>query len=114
MRALASRHDEHEHNMNIDGVVISRHLLIMPKGTQPRITPRRFATLGGMVKEQVRVRSICRKCDTALEVDPAMLMAFYGPGYSLIGRTDPCRCVGCSGEVFYLANGHGRFEPLTH
>lgn len=85
----------------------------MPKGSQPRLTPKRFATLGGMVEERVRVRSWCRKCGTALEVSPDLLMAFPGPDYSLIGREDPCRCVGCDGTVFYLANGHGRFEPLT-
>lgn len=86
---------------------------VMPKGTQPRIIPKRFQTLGGMVDEGVRVRSWCRTCSTALEVEPAMLLAFHGPDYSLFGREDPCAVVGCQGTTFYLASGHGRFEPLT-
>jgi hypothetical protein len=85
----------------------------MPKRLQPHIMPKCFATLDGMVEERVRVRSWCRKCGTVLEVSPTLLMAYHGPDFSLVEREDPCCCVGCDGVVFYLANGHGRFEPLT-
>lgn len=85
----------------------------MPKGTQPRIVPKRFATLKGMADNDVRVRAFCRKCDLALNVNPHLLLAFYGPDFSLIGLEAPCRRVGCDGKVFFLAYGHGRFEPLT-
>lgn len=85
----------------------------MPKGTQPRIMPRRFATLGAMSAEGVRVRSWCRKCQTVLEVSPVEMMATRGAEFSLVGREEPCPCVGCDGMVYYLANGHGRFEPLS-
>lgn len=85
----------------------------MPKGSQPRIIPRRFTTPGAMAVEEVRVRSWCRKCGTALEVNAAEMIATRGAAFSLIGHEEPCRCVGCDGVVFFLANGHGRFEPLT-
>lgn len=85
----------------------------MPKGTSPRIVPRRFATVGAMAAERVEVRALCRKCGVMLRVSPGMLAAYYGPQFSLLKLTAPCRCVGCDGEVFFLAKGHGRFEPLT-
>ncbi len=85
----------------------------MPKGTQPRLVPHRFVTLGAMSAEGVRVRSWCRTCDTVLEVSPTEMMVTRGADFSLIGHREPCRCVGCDGTVFFLANGHGRFEPLT-
>jgi hypothetical protein len=84
----------------------------MPKGTQPRIIPKRFATLKGMADENVRVRSWCRTCGLALRVNPHLLLAFYGPDFSLIDLEAPCRRVECDGMVFFLAYGHGRFEPL--
>lgn len=85
----------------------------MPKGSQSRIIPARFATLSAMSAEGVRVRSWCRKCGTVLEVSPVELAATRGAECSLLGREEPCRCVGCDGVIFFLTKGHGRFEPLT-
>ncbi len=85
----------------------------MPKGSQPRIVPHRFATLGAMTAKEVHVRSWCRKCGAILEACPVEMMATRGAAFSLIGHQEPCRCVGCDGEVFFLAKGHGRFEQLT-
>lgn len=87
--------------------------MVMPKGSQPRIVPLRFAMLGAMAAESVRVRSWCRKCDTVIEVSPVEMMATRGAEFSLIGHQEQCPCVGCDGSVFFLASGHKRFEPLS-
>lgn len=84
----------------------------MAKGQTPRIIPHRYQTVGAMAAEGVAVRAWCRSCGLVLEVSPAMLAAYHGPDFSLVNRLARCRKVGCSGEVFFLAHGHGRFEPL--
>lgn len=44
---------------------------------------------------------------------PAEMMATRGAAFSLVGHQEPFRCVGCNAELFFLAKGHGRFEPLA-
>ena len=85
----------------------------MPKGRVERLIPRRFQTVGNMAEEGVEVRAYCQTCDLWLNVSPEMLRKAYGASYSLIGKRPKCRRVSCSGSVLFLAQGHGRFEPLS-
>ena len=85
----------------------------MPKGLHPRIVPEAWRTVGQMAEAGIRVRAWCRKCGTVLEVSPAMMAAYHGPGFSLLGLEAPCRVVGCDGRVFFMADGRGRFENLA-
>lgn len=95
-----------EHNKNIWVVAV-------PKGKVERLVPLRFQTVGRMDDEGVEVRAYCRTCDLLLEVSPKLLRQAYGDNYSLIGRRLKCRRVGCDGTVLFMAEGHGRFEPLS-
>ena len=84
----------------------------MSKGKNPPMVQSRYLTVGAMVAAGVRVRAWCRTCGLVLEVSPAMLAAYHGADFSLVNRLAKCRKVGCDGEVFFLAKGHGRFVPL--
>lgn len=85
----------------------------MAKGRVERLVPLRFQTVGKMDDEKVEVRAYCQRCDLWLEVSPKLLRQAYGDNYSLIGRRLRCRRVGCDGTVLFMAEGHGRFEPLS-
>jgi hypothetical protein len=84
----------------------------MGKGKYGRTIPPTWRTVGAMVADGVEVRAWCRKCNLVLEASPAMLAAYHGADFSLVNRLAKCRQVWCDGEVFFMANGRGRFESL--
>jgi len=93
----------------------SEHLTwerVVPKGKVERLIPKRFQTISNMIKEGVKVRAHCSKCDLTLVVDLELLQSHHGPEFSLIGKRGKCRRLGCEGSTVFLAEGHGRFEPL--
>lgn len=65
---------------------------------------RCFASLRGMIGAGTRVRAICGKCRTCLEVDLAPLAASLGLDSSLVDRHPPCRVTGCEGRVTFIAS----------
>lgn len=93
--------------------MIVAHILAMPKGVRPPSIQDRYRTVGKMAAAGVGVRAWCRKCGLVLQVEPAMLAAYHGADFSLINRTARCRSVTCDGEVFFLAEGHGRYVSLV-
>ena len=77
--------------------------------TLPQIFPRWTQTVGDMLRQNVQVRSQCRRCGLQQRVDVEGIALKHGPNASLIGRAATCTVVGCHGEVFYLAaRTHGR------
>jgi len=84
----------------------------MPKGRVERLIPRRYQTVGNMIAEGVKVRAHCSKCDLNLVVDLELLRSHNGDTFSLIGKRGKCRRLGCDGSTVFLAEGHGRYEPL--
>ena len=84
----------------------------MGKGKYGRGFSPEWLTVDAMAANGVEVRAWCRKCSLVLKVSPAMLATYHGPDFSLINRLARCRQVGCDGEVFFMANGRGRFESL--
>jgi hypothetical protein len=85
---------------------------VVPKGKVERLIPKRFQTVANMIKECVKVRAHCSKCDLNLKVDFELLQSHHGPAFSLIGKRGKCRRLGCEGSTVFLAEGHGRYEPL--
>lgn len=69
-------------------------------------------TVGSILANGVEVRAHCFNCDLTLEVSPELLHAAYGDGLRLIGRTSPCRRVGCEGKAIFFAKCDGEFVPL--
>lgn len=88
------------------------HIWDMAKGQRPPIVSAQYKTVGAMASAGIGVRAWCRKCGLVLQVEPAMLAAYFGSDFSLVNRTARCRSVECDGEVFFLAQGHGRYVSL--
>ncbi len=84
----------------------------MPKGKVERLIPKRFQTVSNMIKDGLKVRAHCSTCNLTLVVDLQLLQSHHGSEFSLIGKRGKCRRLGCEGSTVFLAEGHGRYEPL--
>lgn len=84
----------------------------MPKGRVERLIPKRYQTIGNMLKEGVKVRAHCSKCNLTLVVDLELLTSHHGESFSLIGKRGKCRRLNCDGSTVFLVEGHGRYEPI--
>ncbi len=71
--------------------------------------PEWAQSVGLLARSNSLVRSRCGTCGTEMRVDPAMLAAFHGPGFSLAGHRARCSMVGCAGVVSYRVSwSYGR------
>jgi hypothetical protein len=72
-------------------------------------------TVADMLRERWDVITSCQKCGLAMVADLALIARESGPTTSLWNRSSPCRRIGCTGSVVFMARAPGKtyHEPLS-
>jgi len=65
-------------------------------------------TVADMQRKGWDVISSCQKCGLAMATDLVVIARLSGPATSLWNRSSPCRRIGCTGAVVFLAKIPGR------
>jgi hypothetical protein len=64
-------------------------------------------TVAEMLAQKWEVITSCQKCGLAMVADLALIARETGPATSLWNRSSPCRRIGCTGAVVFMAKVPG-------
>jgi len=73
-----------------------------------RMWRSKVETVADMLAEKWEIITSCQKCGLAMVADLALIARESGPATSLWNRSSPCRRIGCTGAVVFMAKAPGK------